>query len=395
MTIRRLLLVTLLSSAMAGTAAAGPMGDDVRANARAAMRRGADFLLTAQNDDGGWEAFGQSHPAITALAVHALAQHPDVGPKHPAVRRGIAFVLRAAQPDGGIYRPDEGMPNYHTSVALMALAAVDDPAHREAIRRGQDFLKKIQWDQDEDHDRASTWYGGQGYGKHKRPDLSNTQMMIEALHQSGLSPEDPAYRKAMVFVSRCQMLDETNDLAFADGSRAGGFIYAPVGEGESKAGTIDVDGDQRLRCYGSMTYAGFKSLLYAGVSRDDPRIERCVDWIRRHYTLDTNPNMPGAQSKQGLYYFYHVFARAMHTWGEDVLLDADGKPHRWREELGEKLVSLQRPDGSWVNDADRWYEGNPHLVTAYALSALYTALGEPKPALRLDPDDRTERPGES
>ena len=123
-----------------------------------------------------------------------------------------------------------------------------------------------------------------------------------------------------------------------------------------------------------MTYAGFKSMLYAGLDRKDVRVQRAVDWIRRHYTLDHNPNMPHAQSKQGLYYYYHVLARALRAWGEEMILDSDQVPHRWRDELRHKLLSLQLEDGSWVNQEDRWYEGNPHLVTAYAILALQTAM---------------------
>jgi squalene-hopene/tetraprenyl-beta-curcumene cyclase len=178
----------------------------------------------------------------------------------------------------------------------------------------------------------------------------------------------------MIFVSRCQMLGNTNDQVFAAESVDGGFVYTPANGGESKAGTDLVDGKPRLRSYGSMTYAGFKSMLYAGLERDDVRVKRAVDWIRRHYTLDHNPNMPDAQSKQGLYYFYHVLSRAMSAWGEESIVDADGLPHRWRRELCEEILSLQRKDGSWVNEEDRWYEGNPHLVTAYALLALQTAI---------------------
>jgi len=36
-------------------------------------------------------------------------------------------------------------------------------------------------------------------------------------------------------------------------------------------------------------------------------------------------------------------------------------------------VALQRPDGSWVNEADRWMEGDPNLVTAYSVIALQIA----------------------
>ncbi|MCH7925963.1 MAG: hypothetical protein IIC51_10560 [Planctomycetes bacterium] len=55
------------------------------------------------------------------------------------------------------------------------------------------------------------------------------------------------------------------------------------------------------------------------------------------------------------------------------------------------LVSLQRDDGSWVNDADRWYEGNPQLVTAYALLALQTALSGPQEGVILKPALETDR----
>ncbi len=346
----------------------------VASQAHAAVGKGIAYLVAGQRVDGGWEAFDKSHPAVTALAVQALAQDPDYGPRHASVTRGLEFMLRSVQPDGGIYVEGEGMPNYHTSVALLALASLKDAAHAKTIENAQSFLKRLQWDEGEGHEAASPWYGGAGYGQSKRPDLSNTQLMIEALHESGLSAEDPVYKKALTFIVRCQMLGTSNDQDFAVETVDGGFIYSPANGGESKAGTEVVGDRPRLRSYGSMTYAGFKSLLYARVDRDDPRVQAAVGWIRRHYTLDHNPNMPEAQSREGLYYYFHVFARAMNAFGEETLVDAGGVPRRWRAELCEKIVSLQRPDGSWVNDADRWYEGNPHLVTAYAILALQTAL---------------------
>jgi squalene-hopene/tetraprenyl-beta-curcumene cyclase len=338
-----------------------------------AIDKAIAYLVASQREDGGWSAFGRSHPAITALATKCLVQNESHGPNHPAARRGLEYILRFVQPDGGIYVPDEGMRNYHTSVALMALAATKDPAHAKTIRNAQQFLKKLQWDAGEGHETSSPFFGGQGYGRHNRPDLSNTQLMLEALHQSGLPSDDPAYQKAMVFISRCQMLGETNDQAFAESADEGGFVYTPANGGESKAGTKVVDGRPQLRSYGSMTYAGFKSMLYASLDRNDVRVQRALQWIRRHYTLDHNPNMPRAQSKEGLYYYYHVFARALSAWGEESIVDANKVAHPWRNELCEKLLSLQRKDGSWVNEEDRWFEGNPDLVTAYAVLSLQTA----------------------
>lgn len=373
-TLKKRLAAVVVVLVLNETILAQRIAAEIENQTRAAMTRGLEYLVGSQRPDGGWELQGESHPAMTALAVQCLIQDPRYGPSHPAARRGIEFMLRSRRQDGGIYIESEGMPNYHTSVALMALASTRDEKYKAIIEDAQRFLKRLQWDEGEDHDRSSVWYGGAGYGRSKRPDLSNTQMMLEALHQSGLSPDDPAYQKAMVFISRCQMLSETNDQPFARGSHDGGFIYSPANNGESKAGEEIVEGTPRLRSYGSMTYAGFKSMLYANVGRDDPRVKAAWEWIRGHYTLDSNPNMPHAQSREGLFYFYHVFAKALDAWGEETIVDRGGTPHKWREELCAKLCALQKPDGSWINEADRWMEGNPNLVTAYAVLALQTAL---------------------
>ncbi len=382
-----LALGSLTATAFAEAAATRPAGADreaVHRKADPAIQKGLRFLESTQAPDGGWKGGPHgSDPAVTALVAKGFIQHPDYGPKHPIVQRALAFVLKHQQPDGGIYHPQVGYANYSTSVVLMMLAALRDTRLEKQVSAAQGFLKGNQWDesktdpQDKHVDQAHAWYGGAGYGEKKtRPDLSNTQMMIEALHESGLPPDDPVYRKALRFISRCQMLSQTNDQAFAQGAQDGGFIYSPANNGESKAGTVAVSGKSFLRSYGSMTYAGFKSMLYANVDRQDPRVQAAWDWIRRHYTLEHNPNMPGAQSKEGLFYFYHVFAKALRAWGEPVVVDEKNTRHDWRMDLADQLVKEQRPDGSWVNSADRWMESNPYLVTAYSILALQEALRE-------------------
>ena len=368
------LIACFLASCMFAQLNADKLDPVLAARIQDATAKALQYLAASQQADGGWEVSGKTHPAISAMVIRALANDAKYGPTHSSVRRGVEYVLKFAQPDGGIYREEDSHKNYHTSVALMLLAALDDPAYRINISDAQEFLKKLQWDEGEGYEQDNPWYGGQGYGRNKRPDLSNTQMMIEALHDSGLSADDPAYKKALVFIQRCQLLDATNDQALADGSEDGGFIYTPANGGESMAGT-DADSDRpRLRSYGSMTYAAFKSMLYAKLDQNDPRVKAAIDWIRKNYTLEHNPNMPGAKSKEGLYYYYYVFARAMHAWDQDSVTDAQGVPHNWRTELAEKLLSLQRPDGSWYNDADRWMEANSYLVTSYAVQSLQTIV---------------------
>lgn len=363
--------------------ATGPsdaLSPERRREVRAAIARSLARLETTQRPDGGWPGFDAgSDPAVTSLVAQAFAQEPAYGPKHPVVRKALRYVLSNRQPDGGIYG-NAGVKNYSASVALMFLSSVADPGLKEEIARQQKFLKDNQWyegktdDDGRPVDRSHPWYGGAGYGSGKRPDLSNTQMMLEALHQSGLPPDDPVYQRALVFIQRCQMCSETNDQPFAARARDGGFIYSPANGGESKAGFATYGDDRILRSYGSMTYAGFKSMLYAAVDRDDHRVQLAWRWIRSHYTLDENPNMPGRQSLEGLFYYYHVFAKALAAWGEPTVVDMEGKAHNWREDLARKLLSLQKPDGSWINAADRWMEGNPELVSAYSILALQQAM---------------------
>jgi squalene-hopene/tetraprenyl-beta-curcumene cyclase len=121
-----------------------------------------------------------------------------------------------------------------------------------------------------------------------------------------------------------------------------------------------------------MTHAGLLSLLFAGVDKNDPRVQAAYDWIRANYTLETNP---GAKEDQGLYYYYNAFAKAMYAFGEPEITDAGGQTHNWRNDLAGKLMSLKREDGSWVNETSkRWWEGDPNLCTAWSVIALNYAL---------------------
>jgi squalene-hopene/tetraprenyl-beta-curcumene cyclase len=177
-------------------------------------------------------------------------------------------------------------------------------------------------------------------------------------------------KKALLFVSRCQNLESAeNTSPFAAKVNDGGFYYTVAAGGSSQAGQTP---DGGLRSYGSMTYAGLKSMIYAGVKPDDSRVKAAHEWIEKHYTLDENPGMGG----QGLYYYYHTFAKALATLGGDTILTDDGKEHDWRAELAQKLIDTQQEDGSWVNSTPRWLEGDPNLVTAYAVLSL--AYCQPK-----------------
>ena len=194
--------------------------------------------------------------------------------------------------------------------------------------------------------------------------------MMEALRDTGLPADDPALQKALLFVSRCQNLKgEFNDQPWAGKVNDGGFIYTAANGGSSVAGKT---GDGGLRSYAAMTYAGLKSMIYAGLTPDDPRARVVYEYIRKHYSLDENPGL----GERGLYYYYQTFAKAMALVGKPTLVDASGGEHDWRAELVAALAKRQGDNGSWVNKSDSFMEGDPNLVTAYGLLAL--AYARPK-----------------
>lgn len=351
-----------------------------------AINKGIAYLRTQQGEDGSWSP--KAGPAITAMVVAAMLDRPDIGPDDPQVAKGLAYIFSKVRPDGGIH--DGILENYNTAICLSALARVNTmPEAAEAIKKGQDYLRGLQWaNQTTDAGTAvnegHAFYGGAGYGKHGRPDLSNTQIMLQGLYDSGLDCNDPAFQRAMVFISRLQGVPENTE--FGDKIvQDGGFIYATsvnkdlVGVPQSMASPDQVDEAvagrpvSGLRTYGSMTYAGFKSYLYAQLDRDDPRVTAAYGWITRNYTLEQNPGMPESIKLHGLYYYYMTFARALRAWGSSTLTTADGQTHDWANDLIAELVSRQAEDGSWVNEADRWMEADPVLVTGYALTALLEA----------------------
>ncbi len=197
-----------------------------------------------------------------------------------------------------------------------------------------------------------------------RPDLSNTSFLLDALKSVGRGPDDDAVKQALVFVSRCQNLEtEFNTTPFAAKNPDGGFYYTPAAGGSSQAGTTPEGG---LRSYGSMTYAGLKSMIFAGLGPDDPRVKAASKWLAQHYSLTENPGMGSA----GLYYYYLTMAKALAATGAKEFVDGTGKTHDWRGELIAELARIQKPDGSWVNENARWMEGDPNLVTGYTLFAL-------------------------
>ena len=340
-----------------------------------AIDRGLASLLASQNTNGWWST--QDHVAPTALVLTAFMGEPThrfrTNPP-AALTKGYEFILGAVKPDGSIYRTS--LINYNTSLSMLAMAASDNPAHDGILRRARAFVVRSQMDLDEPGKMDSPYDGGIGYGdKYAHSDMNNTLTALEALHytrhlQSGelTGPKQDVNWKAVVqFLQNCQNLPSHNRQPWAsdDARNRGGFVYYP---GHSMAGgeTNALTGRVALRSYGSISYAGLLSYIYADLPREDPRVVAVLDWLRSNYTLEENPGM----DLQGLYYYLHLMTKALNTARVQTLELKDGRKINWRREVALRLINLQRPDGTWANTNARWWEKDPNLVTAYAVLSL-------------------------
>ncbi len=347
-----------------------------------AIARGNAWLATQQKAEGYWD--DPQIPAFTALALTATVRDPNLAQnkeKAPYINKGFDWLRAQQKEDGGIY--NRGLSVYNTATSLTALVAAQNEGYEAAIVKARKHLINNQWDTGEKGVTDGANDGGIGYGsKNDRSDMSNTYLAIEALTLSKKIIEDGKHGDqpdldwgaAVDFLSRCQNLEETNKGGNAsnDPQNKGGFFYGP---NETKVEDVTPlpNGKVPLRSYGSMSYVGLLSMLYAKLSPDDQRVKAVKEWLGSNYTLEENPGL----GQQGMYYYYNAMAKALAATGENKLKLADGKEIDWRKELCEKLLTTQNADGSWKNSNGRWMESNPILTTAYtvmALEAIYYSI---------------------
>lgn len=326
------------------------------------IEKGLSYLRSTQKKDGSWSEY----PAMTALSVSAFLLNGRTEKNDPAVANGIKFILRFAKPTGAICidgNPAAAMPNYNTSLCVVALLQTKNPAYKAVIEKAQKFIETSQFAEGQGINPANPMYGGIGYGDdpgdETHPDLSNLQHAMEALHDCGVKPAAPVFKKALIYLQRVQNRRDSNDQAWAkQGPNDGGFLY------ESQGGTKTAGG--KHESYGATTFGGLKGYRYCGVAQNDPRVLAAWNWIRANYSVTQHPRMGNAS----LYYYYRAMAMTLDAYGMKTIVDLKGKKHDWPRELSRQIASLQRPNGSWVNSNSRYWENRPDLVTGYCLISL-------------------------
>ena len=329
-----------------------------------AIQRAIEFLKAEQRENGTIAA--EMGPGITALALTGALR---CGESRDAawIVKGLAALETFVKPDGGIYGNGR-LKNYETCIAIICFAEANQGGKYDALlAKAKKFVTAMQYGVGNAPANAA-WDGGASYGGQGRPDLSNTAYLVEALQALDAGADDPNVQAALAFISRCQNLASPhNTTPLADKIGDGSFYY------EIPTESIDPTSDPErytpnggIRGYGSLTYAAYKSMIYAGLTDQDPRVAAALKWIKDTYTVDANPNMGDA----GLYYYYQTFSTALQAARVDQLVDGQGQTRSWRNDLAQALIKRQAVDGSWSNTNQRWLENEKALATSFALLAL-------------------------
>ncbi len=339
-----------------------PLPESSAIQLKAIVDQGLNFLKTqGQSEDGTFSS--PVGPGVTALVLTSMLRN-DVPLTDAALAKGLKALEGFVKPDGGIYGNGR-LKNYETCVGVLCFVEANkragDGRYNKILENAKSFLLTLQYT-----DVNSVEFGGVGYAGKGRPDLSNTAYLLEALHALKVEPEDQAVQRALVFISRCQnWKSRFNESELAAKVNDGGFFYTIPSEQELES--ADRNSPQGgLRSYGSMSYNGLKSMIYAGLKADDERVKAATDWIAKHYTLSENPGM----GKAGLFYYFHTFGASLNALNMQNFVDSDGKEHAWKVDLIDTLAKSQQSDGSWQNENRQWFEDDKNLATAFALMAL-------------------------
>jgi beta-lactamase regulating signal transducer with metallopeptidase domain len=282
---------------------------------------------------------------ISVQAARAPAES-NANKKISAEERGIRYLLSRQEKSGGWISEFGPAP---TAMIIRSLLQHGESVDSAAVKKGLEFLEKFR-------------QRDNGYYADTEPTY-NTAIVLSTLAMIPGEKYAEAIEAGKKFLEIRRRAEETQT--------PGGWYATQTPAATARPKWLDPSersADAILETYGSMSYAGLKSMVYAGLSKDDSRVRRSAEWIRGNWTLENNP---GVGTPEGLFYYYHLMAKALRARGEDQLVDARGKTHDWRAELSDQLSGLQRADGSWVNSASgRWLEDKPELVTAYAVLAL-------------------------
>lgn len=357
--------------------------------AERSLNRGLDWLMAQQGADGGWHSktYGQlkDGASVTALALYAASLFPEwIRKKHSGViDRGFAFLEGGIVKRGAVASPDGSLdfPTYASALWLTVCARL----HRHTVGMSRmkvaDYLLTAQVAEPRGFEQDSISFGGwdllgcdDAEGITTGTNISVTQYVLQALSDdfewhrksNGSSPPGSFVRSvqsAIIFgksyVLRCQQAD-------------GGFAFTCERASLNNKAAYSDSELTKPRSYGTATCDGVLALIACGLKTSDESVAKAIAWLAKRPGLEVVPGFEGLPAEDGWdrglrFYYYSALSRVLPYF---PLSEREAR----QQALVKHVVSLQKDDGSWVNESDRMRENDPLIATGLAVSALANGI---------------------
>jgi sporulenol synthase len=213
---------------------------------RSAWERGISWLLTMQNDDGGWAAFEKNTDTklfeflpiekgeflltdpscadITGRTLEFFGNYTNLSRDHNAINKGIKWLLKNQEKDGSWYGRWGICYLYGTWAAITGLLAVGIPAYHPAIQKAVIWLRGIQnedggWGESCKSDSKKT------YVRLHTSTLTHTSWALDALISASEKPTAKIRKGITYLLESLEKEDWTTDYPKGQGIAGSFYIH--------------------------------------------------------------------------------------------------------------------------------------------------------------------------
>jgi hypothetical protein len=350
------------------------------------IARGIDWLIAQQGLDGAWHSktYGQlkDGAAVTTLILDALSEVPTrVQVQHLSpIQKAFAFLDRGLDKRGTVASPDGSLdfPTYAAALWLTARRRIvfDDLPYDTWRSKLVAYLTAAQVAEPRGFAADSPSYGGWDFlgqgdaqGITTGTNISVTRYVAEALEDDLEWLRDTNARRTLTEVHGIQKaLDLAKAYALRCQQADGGFAFTCEPSSLNNKAAYSDSELKKPRSYATATCDGIRTLVACGVKPDEEAVTKAIGWLAKRPGLELVPGFEGFPPEAGWdrglrFYYYASLSQVLPLF---PLADRDSR----REALQKHVVSLQRDDGSWVNESDRMRENDPLIATAFAVVAL-------------------------
>ncbi len=347
-------LVLLIAAIVPRDASAAPReagagGDLDPQQVQQAIEKGVEFLKRKQKG-GAWDDYLGYEESGNLLCTLALL-NCGVKPSDPMLQKPLDH-LRSVQLT----------KTYTVSLQTMVFCLAEPKRDLLLIQRNAKWLEEKQI-------KEGPTRGGWSYPLGSNADNSNSQFALLALYEAeraGIPVQDDTWRMALAYWKSGQNPDGSwgytngGNRAFATGSMTcAGLTSLVIAAGRTSAGDAESDGAQ-VHCCGSH-------------EADDSaeRIERAVQWLGRHFTVQQNPVPFAGLGAAAPWHYYYLYG--MERVGRMTARRFIGQ-HDWYREGAAYLISpnAQQLGGGW-EEGKRGPDADANVATSFAL--LFLAKG--------------------